>query len=1192
MPCIFYMHLRRLEIFGFKTFATRTVIEFPAGITAIVGPNGSGKSNVTDAIRWVLGEQSFSALRCRRTEDLIFSGGAKRAPLGLAEVALTIDNSDRTLALPFDEVTLMRRSHRSGENEYFINKSKVRLRDIHEAVAPLGQSYTLVNQGMVDAALSLRPDERRSLFEDAAEISVSVSRRADAERRLRQTEDNLSRLYDVVAEIEPRLRTLKRQAREAEQVHDLEDQLNAALHTQFLFQWHAANRRVAQVQEELAQARIALADDHQTQTQLQQELAAAQHQLEQAIRTLEQHSQVATSLEQERATAAREQAVLSERLQAHQLRRTETAQRLQALQTDHMQADAEYVQLAERMVQTQQQVATAQHALAKLQADEQSLPDTRQQAQDATEQAREQAFQAANAVHTAQHDYTQTHNRVQAAAQEYETLQTEIVALHTQATTQQTAHAAALEALTVADQHIQTAQHQQQHLREEIDQARQQRQTIEAALLEARRASDATQSRLEALRRTVASGAGLFAGVQAALAWAETQQRSDFAVVSSIIEVPAALETALEVALGGRLQNIVVERWEDAEAAIAQLKRTNAGRATFLPLDTLRSSEPSAPPQEPGVIGVASTLINYQPRFERAVHYLLGRILVVEDLATARRVLRHGGNWSIVTVEGEQVSSAGAMSGGGTVRERGTLRRERELRELPQTLEQHQQQLAEHEQALHSWTTTITRLETTLLDNEQQRQRLRQKREQAQDQLAQLTRGLERLEQEREWHLGRSAALLQEHEQLEAALTEQAIILQAAQTHAAAMQHALEQARTAAEQAQQAAQASEERLLAARTTLAHAQATLNSDQHVLRTLTTQREQRAQQQRTLEQQASQFEADYATLQAQLEQAIQNAEHHQALSDQHGATLQPLLQKRSTATQHVQELEQRQRKWATTLLEAQATVGRAETSLAQALARREQIWERCAEEGIDIEALAQAFPAPAEPSPQLLEQIEQLRQRLKRMGTINPLAPQEYAELNERHQFMETQIADVEQAAQHLRELIVELEQAMNARFDQTFQAVAEAFQHTFTRLFGGGEAQLLLDEATQGIEIIAQPPGKRRQQLSLLSGGERSLTAVALLMALLQVNPTPFCVMDEVDAALDEANVIRFREMLQELSTQTQFIIVTHNRGTVEVAATLYGVTMQPDGASQVLSLRMDDFIQASTTDVTYVSTQL
>ncbi len=949
------MYLKRLEIQGFKTFANRTVIEFPLGVTAIVGPNGSGKSNVTDAIRWVLGEQSFSALRCRRTEDLIYSGGGKRAAQGMAEVALTIDNTDRTLPLDFNEVTIMRRSFRSGENEYFLNKNKVRLRDIQEATSPLASSYTLVNQGLVDAALTLRPEERRSLFEDAASISLSVSKRAESERRLKQTEENLGRILDTLAEIEPRLKVLRRQAREAEQVHEIETALQQALLIAYRRQWQAAQSLLAQAETAYTQAETALAQALAGHTQSENQLGELRQQRDAQQQLVEQQQQQLAQFEREWETVEREWAVLTERQQALMTRRDEADERQKSFEHEQNQAQARAAELAEQAAQAQAALIAQRQTLTTIEAGEQATIAARREAEQALKHAQEAAVQASKALNEAQQRSKLQQERWQALANELAANQQQIAASQARSQQAQTQFEQAQQLDQQAENDFNQAQASEEAAQKSLLEARNFRREHEEAVTYARREADALHSRLDALRRTAAAGAGMFTGVRAALQWAEKQQRQ-FAVVSSVIEVPAELETALEVALGARLQNIIVPHWDAAEAAIAELKRSDAGRATFLPLDSLRSPRPSRIPQAKGVLGLASELVKYAETYERAVQHLLGRTIVVEDLATARRILAElDGAWTIVTLSGEQVGSSGAMTGGAKTREAGTLRRERELRELPNQLATAQAQLANHEQRLKHAIATITDAEKSVREAEQTRRNNRTSMEKARDSLAQRQRGLQQIEQEQQWQQLRNDKVQQEQASLAEQIAAGQAEIERSQNSLAEHDRLVATAREQAETAAEASRASEERVAAARAAIVSSDATLQA---------TQRAQRDQQQvidglvrRNRDDQHRQREL-VEQLALTSAQALVLAERRQQATAQReaaNAAQNPLLSLLNQANTAVQHAEQHERMASQAFVQAQASLSRAESQVATANTRRDHVWERCAEENIDIEQL---------------------------------------------------------------------------------------------------------------------------------------------------------------------------------------------------------------------------------------------
>ncbi|MDZ4719608.1 MAG: chromosome segregation protein SMC, partial [Roseiflexaceae bacterium] len=721
-----------------------------------------------------------------------------------------------------------------------------------------------------------------------------------------------------------------------------------------------------------------------------------------------------------------------------------------------------------------------------------------------------------------------------------------------------------------------------------------------------RRSLADSEARLESLTRLQRSYTGAFSGVRAAMQWAESQHRTGFMLVSSIVRTPAEFETAIEVALGSRIQNIVVEHWADAETAIDALKRSGAGRATFLPLDTIRrpGSDDRRPVQARGnVLGIAADLVAYDDHYAIVVWHLLGRTLIVQDLSTARAELRSvAGGWTIVTLAGEQVNSGGAVTGGAQIRESGALRRERELRELPELVATQRQALEAAQQARTTIEARATTAEQTRRESEQVRRQAQQKIDECRDALDRGRRIVAQAAADLTLQQRRDGQVMSELGELDA--QEQALAAERAsleQREQAAQQHlarirAEEQERSTTEQAAMAQLASLRSALAAAEGEARAERTvLQSHAQGLQRLATQRDESdsrvaalAQERSTISARTEELEAIHRALLAEIDdlrRQIDPAETELATSEVTQA------EREREAAIHTESL-----------LERESAYGRASVEAQRARDRLDSLWERAAADDIDLDSLIDADASTdaiyrvrtddvsGVPPEDLAAPIQQLRSKIQRMGAINPLALEEYEETSTRYDFLSTQLNDLRAAERSLSELIATLDGAMQTRFEATFNAVAIEFERSFERLFGGGQARIFLtrpdgeqaDGTTNGmplgVEIVARPPGKRQQTLALLSGGERALTAAALLFAILKVNPTPFCVLDEVDAALDEANVGRFRDALVELSQQTQFLVITHNRGTIEAADTIYGVSMGDDSASRVLSLRLEELV--------------
>lgn len=1249
------VYLKRLEIQGFKTFASRTVFDFRPGIAAVVGPNGSGKSNIADAVRWVLGEQSYAALRSKRTEDLLFSGGGRRAPAGLAEVSLTLDNSDRLLPLPYSEVTLTRRATRAGDNEYFINRSRVRLRDVQEAIGPLGGSYTIINQGLVDAALTLRPEERRRLFEDASEISVFEARKHDAERKLRETAANLERSEDVLAEIEPRLRSLKRQASLARSHRELTAELHALLGRHYAAQWRAGRSALAQAEQAEQQLAADLQSHHAAHAAATHELHAARDQLR-ALRERLAGLHAASSSLHTRAEATQRDLAVGVERQAAMTRRGEEFERSLLefdLRRDELARERQAT--AERLAAAEAQLATQRAAVAALAGEQAAHEHERRAAQRTLEAAQRAELEAAATLAERRRRAEQLAQQRQRLAATQGELAGTLAGAEQSRITLKSALDAAHARLLAAEQARQQAAAAAEQARRDLDALRTERSRADETLAQARRAQADLEARLETLTRLQRSYAGTFAGVKAAMQWAEAQRRAGFVLVASIIRTPAQLETAIEVALGSRLQNIVVEHWADAEDAIEALKRGGQGRATFLPLDTIRakSQEPRAKSQEPiaqqedgsqlavlsSVLGIAAELVEYDDQYRQVVWQLLGRTLVVRDLATARAELRKlSGGWTLVTLAGEQVSSGGAVTGGAQVKETGTLRRERELRELPEQARQAAATTQQAQQARAAVDGRLAAAERALREAEAQRQRAAHEHEAQGGAHDRARRAADQAEGELDLQRRRheqSAAAMQEVDEQQAALAgEQAALV----AHEAEARARLGQLRAEDQQRAEAERALQQQAAALGQAAAAAEGEVRAERTLLQSAEQNLTRLAEQRSAGEQRVADLAAERTALDVQV-QALHIA-HSGLLAqiDALRAQIDPFEAEQAGLEQAQQTLEQREGELTSALLAAEAAHGRAALEVQRGRDRLDALWERAAADDIDIESLANepvienqeprtetqalgieagatseaiiqhltlntqnsagephsALNTQNSPAETIEARIQNLKARIQRLGVVNPLALEEYEEEAQRQAFLTSQIADLRQAAGVLRELIAELDGAMQMRFEATFNAVAAEFERSFTRLFGGGQAQLILTRPNSngngegephermeglGVEILARPPGKRQQTLSLLSGGERSLTASALLFAILKVNPSPFCVLDEVDAALDEANVGRFREALLELGRQTQFLLVTHNRGTIEAADTIYGVSMGEDGASKVLSLRLEELVE-------------
>ncbi len=1173
--------LKRLDLHGFKSFATPTTFVFDTGITAVIGPNGSGKSNISDGLRWVLGEQSYANLRGKRTEDIIFAGSAARTPLGMAEVTVTLDNEDGSLPVDFSEVSVTRRAYRSGENHYLINGARVRLKDVLQVTASLGQSHTVIGQGLVDAILSQRVDERRSLFEHAAGITGLRIKHASAGRNLEESQTNCVRLEDLLADLEPRLRSLERAARQAREYDDVKRQLRDSLERFYSHHWQQARERLQESTNAVNRLNREIETAKETRSIHRQALSLASEAARSLTTDLESLRQSIQRSRDEQQQAAHELDLIAERRRAAQHRRNDAEQSLRGVEGSIEELSAEIEQntvLAQKLNNvTAEREALLRDLEGAFNASRRRLTDLESRLK-AEEQRRSEIERSLMLTESRE---TLILGQIEQLLAERERRDRATSERDRARSNLESAQAGTIQSLSDASNRFDELTDRLKTLLAEIAAVTGERDNVSKRRSQLERKVLETTTRFETLRRLAESGVGLYAGVKQVLAAARSEKLTGIlGTLASLLIVPAELEAAIEAALGGHLQDLVVDRWEDAETAIEYLKRTQSGRATFHPLDTVQPRrQTSAPRLTPGVRGLAAELIGVDERVRPVIDGLLGRVLVAEDLDAARIALRSlPPGWSVVTIGGEIARSSGTVTGGSRIKETGALARERELRELPKLrtrLETERdeitQQMDRCDESLRVHHREKSSLEQELADVRGEVRDLTAARDRQSRELAELERSSEAEDD-------RLTVLDDEAEKRQRELEE---LLRAKQRQHGSLD---EVGRTCARLRDEIRSMSE-------TIDESALLTARSELSGLR----ERERGIDEQRhRLEARKRQLEGDLSAGDrrlTELDEAIQNLDReHNARtteSDRLSSETDGLNAQLHDVQERHREAVQREGA-AREALETAETVNRElerrqdHLSL-EAARRRDELDLTLERAGRDLETdhieeiLSSTDAANAEDLPRIERDIGRLRERLRRIGVAGDDAIEQYEREAERFAFLRQQLDDVRSATDALRALMTELDRTMSLEFDRTFAEVARAFESTFTSLFGGGRARLIRcddESGSTGIDIEAQPPGKRLQNLGLLSGGERALTAVALLFSILKVNPSPFCLLDEVDAALDESNVVRVRDELQRLAIKTQFVVVTHNRSTIEGADTLYGITMGDDGISRVLSLKM------------------
>jgi len=1193
------MYFRAIELTGFKSFADPTRLTLEPGVTAIVGPNGCGKSNILDALRWCLGEQSAKALRGAHMQDVIFNGSEQRAPMGMAEVTLAFDNSDGRLPLDFAEVQVTRRVYRSGESEYLINKAPCRLRDIQETFMDTGigtNAYSLIGQGKIDLVLSSKPEDRRYLFEEAAGIIKYKTRKRIAMRKLESAAQNLLRLTDIINEVQRQMRSLKRQVNAAIRHRELTQALrdleirNAWLHhNELMGQIEDLRSRFATASKEYERAAT-------TTEALDAELESLNLQRVDNERVLMARRDGEHQIDAEMERVENQIALMRKEIDFAQKRQEEALE-------EHTQfmARAENLALAQAELETQgadlvEEATLAESTLSEEQAAYNAAAAEVTEAEARLEELRAKVLEAATSRNRAETELeslaTALHNldeRLKAIYSQQEsgnfrhgTLSDELA----EAERQQQRLAAELEGVSRARQENATAQQAQT---ERLRTLQQEWQTL-------RERKSSQEARLKSLIELRDSYEGFAAGVRAVMKAKQEGLAAAKGIIGPIGDLLSTREgfvQAIEAALGGNINNVVVEVADAAKAAIGFLKQQRAGRVTFLPLDTIRSGTRDDFDQLrglPGVIGRAIDYIECEQRIMPAVQYLLFNTAVVETIDDAIRIARSESRYPrLVTLDGEVVSSAGAVTGGRVRNEsQGLLGRSAEIKELGAEVKKAEKRVATLSEEAQQVTQALQDLERERRQLEQEESRLRQEAGKAGVVVARLSTELD--------NVGKTGKDLAQ--QRDALLEER----KAVEERSAMAQERISTIQDADESQQRA-------LLEAQQEAAHLRQALStrgdalSDYRVKLAGLRQSAEELERNRAREGRASEEAAKEAARRLELIATLKEQEKaHAATIEDNLERIKALSETREEAHTKVLEAQREHDNLAKgidaatkklkelrdSLSTAQKEVHRLELELSQKEDRVVYFEQRIREEyGLALASLKEEEVGTDEYDEAEREKlIAEHRKDLQRLGSVNLMAIEEYEALEQRSDFLQAQHEDLHKAHDTLIEVVGRIDSTIREMFLETFNIVSECFKNYFRRLFNGGQARIYLvdedDPLESGIEIEARPPGKKPQTISLLSGGEQAMTAIALLFSIFSAKPSPFCVLDEVDAPLDDANIGRFLALVSEFTHQSQFIIITHSKQTMASANALFGVTQQERGVSQLVSVRFEEVEEAET----------
>lgn len=1178
------MQLKTLKIKGFKSFADPTTIQFGAGVTAVVGPNGSGKSNVIEAIRWVMGEQSAKSLRGGRMNDVIFSGTNERKAMNQAEVTLTLDNSTGFLPIEADEVSISRRLGRDGTSDYFINKQNCRLKDVVELFMDSGlgkESFSVISQGQVESIFNSKPEDRRAIFEEAAGVFKYKVQKQEAEKKLDKAQDNLDRIEDILYELKAQAEPLEEQAKRAEiylekreQLIEVDTGLTVMKINRYKEELEAANEDMKQIESSLEQKRT------QSEQVQQQQLA-----LKENLKELKAQREVAHS-------------DILEIVQA--VERTESDLALLEEKTKHKEVFLNEKQASIAKEETQQQmlrekIETVQAQKRRAQSEANKITEQLHQAKERLTYLKDGAD---DRIEELRYEYVDLMQEKATLNNDVKTLESSVEKVTRQVQKNKNEHQEAVKELTSTEEKLARKEAELAEIQVELDELLQEFKQLKASITqkEAKLAEQAdaieknqreleqVKAKRESLAQMTEHYAGYFAGVKAVMK-NRRQLSGVVGTVADLIQIPEQYLTAIDTSLGSSSQFIVVEQEKDGREAINFLKRAQSGRATFLPLTTikprhinhnaLQSAEAVA-----GFVGVGSDLIDYEQQVSQIIENLLGNTLIAADLKSANKIAKAVNyRYRVVSLDGNMMNAGGSMTGGGSKSNNShifTQKKELEdLRERQNVLEEKLADKTSGDQSL-----------------KQEHQKLNEKAEKIKE--------IGEQKRYKEQDVAKDVKLLQDTTDR---LRKQVKVLNYEQTELLAEAEMLKKSLTETKQQQVVISEQVDSVDEELTALKSAQ---DDSEQIQETLLAEME-------TLREQLSRHNEEVASTTATLknfrQQLVSSQEEEEALKEaiQRFETGEELLSEDQLQTQLQQQLAQKEEKQAqekdlkqaisayeTNLDDLQTEFDSLQEVVDKLVSQKNQIDVKLSRLDVNIDHqlthLAEEYQVSYEDArlhpelelsfDQASARVKQLKQAIATLGHVNIDAIEEYQQLAERLEFLGGQQQDLLDAKAQLRQTMERMDQEVKIRFKEMFDQIKEQFSYVFPKLFKGGRAQLELTDPDNlletGVEIIAQPPGKQLTSLSLLSGGERALTAISLLFAIIHVNPIPFCILDEAEAALDESNVYRFGKYLQSFETDTQFIVITHRKGTMEQADSLYGITMQERGVSKLVSIQLEE----------------
>lgn len=1179
------MYLKRIEMQGFKSFADKTVLEFKPGITTVIGPNGSGKSNISDAIRWVLGEQSMKSLRGAKSEDIIFAGTQARKSLGFAEVSIVIDNNDNKLPIEYSEVTVTRKIYRSGETGYFINKVPCRLKDILELFMDTGigkDGYSIIGQGKIDEILSNKSEDRRHIFEEAAGIVKYRTRKQESEKKLEQTKLNLLRINDILAEIEANIEPLKLQSDKAKQFLDLREELKSIEVGLFIYNINTYKEKL----EQLVKDEDIIASQKEAEDSKMEALQASKEELRQVVdditAQIENMQNIGFESSNKIEKINSEIGISNERIQNNSANKQrleaeilEVKNRIEELKEEQKQKLEKKTNLTSNKEKFEKELAEKETELAelskKLSAKELEIEGKKQIVQDNIDKK----YELAAEINTQDVNYENLEKRKKQLKNEIDSVISELDStrygkneiskgFYDIESKRNIAVENLEKSVQAKEQNMQKLKQYEEEI-SKLTYTQRMKQARHQFLIETEKEKEGYNKTVKSLLVACDKDSSLNKGIHGVLA--------------NLISVEKEYETAIEMCLGQSLQNIVTSTEQDAKKMIEYLRTNSLGRASFLPIASVQGKKLDKLTKMDGVIGIASDLVKCKKEYEQIILSLLGRTVVVEDMDIAIALAKKDKySFRIVTLKGDIISSSGSISGGSVqTKTVNILGRSREIEDLEKELKKLEKQIADKTAEKEEYASSIgdsieqtAKLEKELQEIEIVYATEKQKMVAVEENITRLENRLAKLKEEvtqtekqkeenrllKDQKEAEIQALTQQIEELNKVIEEFALNNKDNQKYIDDLNFDITNLKisvTSFDESESSIEEMVERI--SQDIKNNEQSIENKNQNILAIT----EENTKLEQTITEYNNQIE--------QIKQEVTNS----------GTKVEELKQERIAKNEKLVNTENEIQSQFSTLESLKEQIIKLDVKKTKLEQDLQQVVESLWNEYELTPNSTEEYQKPNNVAT-AQKQVNSLRNEIKDLGSINIDSIEEYKKTKERYDFMSEQRLDLENTASKLRKIIGDMTTTMQNQFKEKFELINKNFNEVFTELFNGGKAELILENEENilecGIDIRVQPPGKKLQNMMLLSGGEKAFTAIALLFAILKINPAPFCILDEIEAALDDVNVYRFAEYLKKFCKQTQFLVITHRKGTMEAGDSVYGVTMEENGISKLLSIKL------------------